>query len=204
MDKNGIDFYKALEKLFVGIGTTLGFAYEILRGVGENIGIVKDRQGGKTDGKPTNVSDVPVDLARAGMVGWDGAALRRAAIPAIIVYVNGAEKIARGIEKIDTLAGMEQGENGKWLTRAVFAIAIAIIPGGALEVAGLAPARVAKPAQKKKPQEKTAPRKASGMEMHKNDTFYKMAFSRPLPKSTFVAAPQPASQKGQRVASRLS
>ena len=85
MDKNGTNFYKALEKLFVGIGTTLGFAYEILRGIGENIGIVKDREGGKADGEAASISDVPVDLSRAGMDGWDGAPLRRVAIPAIIL-----------------------------------------------------------------------------------------------------------------------
>ena len=109
------------------------------------------------------------------------------------------------IGEIDRIMRVEPSENDKWKPRVIFALASAAAIA-TIVFALWSDVKSAKPLQEKKPQEKTAPapRKAEGTEVHANDAFYKMAFSRPLPKSTFVAAPQPAPQNGQRVASRLS
>ena len=203
MEKGGNDSSTGFEKLAVGVATVLAFAVEIFRGFGEKIGSVKDKQSEKTHMEPTNNSDVSVDLARADMTGWDGAPLKRAAITAIILYAQmtqkvellfakGAQKIERGIGNLDRLAGIEKNEKYKALTRVIFAIAIAIIPGAILGFADGSPAGIANQAQSRKPLEKPpAPRKTGGYDVHANDEFYRIAFAKPPQRNTFVVAQPP-------------
>jgi|GEM_PF-4516027 len=159
-----------------------------VRNVAETLGVVKmPESGGK---KPE------------GGGFWENAKkhFRHAAIPAIMAYVRGARKVEQETRNLDRFAGIEQGEKGRQMTRTMFILAIAVPIAAAAIIVGFL-ANEIKQSQEKKLQEKVAPapRKAAGVEMHKNDALYQMAFARPLPKSTFVVAQKPASKARQIV-----
>jgi hypothetical protein len=108
------------------------------------------------------------------------------------------------VAKIDRLAGIEPKEAGKNVTRAIFVAAIAI-PAAIVAFTVWLHINDMKKGIENIKQEKTAPapRKATGMQMHKNDALYQMAFGKPLPKSTFVVAQTQTAQKRQ-LANRLA
>ena len=117
--------------------------------------------------------------------------------------IKNAPKAALGA--IDRFVGVENNEKGKWKVRAAIMGAIAIPIAIVAIVIGFH-VKEAKQEQGKKVREKIAPapRKATGMQVHKNDALYQMAFGS-TPKNTFVlASQQPATKSRQPAASRIS
>ncbi len=109
------------------------------------------------------------------------------------------------IGAIDRLAGVENNEKGKWKVRAAIIGAIAIPIAIVAIVIGFH-AKEANQGQGKKVQEKIAPapRKATGMQVHKNDALYQMAFGSAQRKTFVLASQQPAAKSRQPAANRIS
>jgi len=189
MERDGThsDYNYSKPNRAIEAGIMLAELSSLARAAGEWLGILKVQPLGKK--KPE------------GSGFWEKAKknFRHAAIPAIMAYVRGERKVEKGTESLDRLAGVEKNEKGKWKVRAAI-IALIAVPMAIIAFNIWSLASNAKPVQENKKQEKEAPapRKATGMKMHKNDALYQMAFGS-TPKNTFVAVQKPASKARQKI-----